>query len=292
MSSNSLSKGVVPRARQAGFTLLEVMISLVILSFIALGIYQATVQTFKLRDVLQSEGEFYNGIRLAMDILQRDIALCYSPLIMRPKKAPSTTAPQPGATPELTGPEADVTPDLDPQTAQAFASKGLLNESKFWGPVLDKTGIRASRFQGSENKMSFVAASHVRIYKDAAESEFAKVSFELAPDSSNHDVQGAQLLVKTESPNVYEEEDTKDKYLRKFVLLKGIRKFRFRYFRKDKGPEGTWMTTWDSNNGDQKGRYPDEVEITLDVGGPLRLGFDGKYVFRMEVPLSGVDPST
>ena len=70
-----------------------------ILSFISLGIYQMTTETYRLRDSLAAEGEFYNSIRMSMDIVQRDVASMYSPIIVaaptrgQPLAHGSATAP-------------------------------------------------------------------------------------------------------------------------------------------------------------------------------------------------------
>ncbi len=258
-----------------------------ILTFIALGIYQATTQTFRLREVLSVEGDFYNGIHLSMDIMQRDVALIYNPmLILPPKKGPSPgpqqNQPQ-GNQPEGLGPE------LDPKSAAAFNNAGVMNESQYWGPVADKSGFRPARFQGSNNKMSFIAASHIRIYRDAPESEFAKVAYELGPEVKNADIPGASILYKIESPNVYEDEERKDKFIVRYPLLHGVQKLAFKYYRKEKD---AWLDNWDSNNGDTKGIYPDEIKVSIEVAGPQKLEFVGEYIFRTEVPLSGLDPST
>src|SRR5690348_1896944 len=61
---NLLSKGA-RLGVQAGFTLIEVMVSMAIMVFISLAIYQAMTETYKLREVLSVEGDFYNSIRLA-----------------------------------------------------------------------------------------------------------------------------------------------------------------------------------------------------------------------------------
>jgi len=88
MSSKSLIKN-----SHSGFTLLEVLIAMSVLVFISYAIYQATVETYKLRDSLSTEGNFYNGIRMSTSILQRDISMIYSPLISMPDK-PATPNPQ------------------------------------------------------------------------------------------------------------------------------------------------------------------------------------------------------
>src|SRR3954471_16711499 len=77
----------------SGFTLLEVLISIFLLVVISLAIYNATTESYRLRDSLANEGDFYNGIRLSMSVLERDIALVYSPTIMIPEdtgKKPGT----------------------------------------------------------------------------------------------------------------------------------------------------------------------------------------------------------
>ena len=60
---------------------------MVIMAFISLGIIQATTETFKLRDVLSVEGDFYNAIRLATDIIRRDTVNLYSPEMLIPKRS-------------------------------------------------------------------------------------------------------------------------------------------------------------------------------------------------------------
>src|SRR3954467_2214180 len=93
MNSRCRSKRRAP----AGFTLLEVLIVMAILAFISLGIYRATTETFRLRDSIAAEGDFYNNIRLAMTLLNRDVATMYSPTILLNTPSPSASPGAPGA---------------------------------------------------------------------------------------------------------------------------------------------------------------------------------------------------
>ncbi|MCM2278701.1 MAG: prepilin-type N-terminal cleavage/methylation domain-containing protein [Oligoflexia bacterium] len=264
-----------------GFTLLEVLIAMAILVFISLGIYQATVETYRLRDILSNEGDFYNQIRLSMDILQRDVAAMYSPSLMAPAPAASPS-PGPGAG-GYSGTATD--PDL-----QSLLSGDLGQTSEFWHAATDKSGLRASRFKGSESKMSFVSLSHRRIYRDSKESDFAKVSYEVARDPDNKETE-TLILTKIENADAFNIDDTREKEnSRTYPLLSGITKLRFRYYRKD---QDQWKEygSWDSDSEDFKNAFPDLIEVSLSVSGPSRLSFEGKFKFRPEVPLRGITPS-
>jgi hypothetical protein len=266
-----------------------------ILMFIGIAIYQMTTKTFELRDVLSNEGDFYNGIRLSMQIMQRDVALLYSPTQILPNWPP----PQPGAQGSQLPPQfgGQPTPPPAPQNTQdqLDINSGENAQAKdYWGPMVDKSGIRPMRFVGTDTKMTFVSVSHIRIYKDTPESEFAKVAYELVKDEHNDDVQDAQLLVKTESPNVWEDEERNDKFRKVYPILHGLKKLKFRYWRKDKGQSNFangFVNSWDSDKEDTKNIYPDLIEITIEVHGPSKLEFDGVYNFRPEVPLSGIPAS-
>jgi prepilin-type N-terminal cleavage/methylation domain-containing protein len=261
---------------EAGFTLVEVMISLVILCFISLGIYQMTVETFRLRDVLMVEGEFYNTIRMSMDIVQRDISSIYSPILSRP-------TPQGSPSPSPNGGGAP-----DQETADYLAGDAG-RTTQFWQGATEKSGLRPSHFVGTDTKMSFVSLSHVRIYRDSPESDFAKISYEITTDPENKELPDTQMLVKTESPDAFDDDDRRDKrFAHRYQLLHGIKKFKYRYWRKDKD---RWETSWDSDKEDMKDKFPDIIEVTFEVVGAQRLSFDGIYKLRPEVPLRGLDPS-
>lgn len=272
------------RQNNRGFTLIEVLISVLILSFISLGIYQATTEAYHLRDVLSTEGEFYNGIRLAMDILGRDVSAIYSPTL---SKAPDA---QPSGRP----PDAPNLPD--PEFA-AVLQTDAGRTTQFWLPASEKTGLRPSHFIGAETKLSFVSLSHVRIYRDAPESVFAKVSYEIVRDEENRDFPDAQntmKLVRTVSTNAFDDDDRRDRqHQHKHTLLHGIKKLRFRYWSKEKEEKGRgWQTSWDNDKEDMKEKFPDIIEVTVEVAGPERLNFEGTYKLRPEVPLRGMDPSS
>jgi prepilin-type N-terminal cleavage/methylation domain-containing protein len=265
----------------SGFTLLEVLISIVLLVVISLAIYNATTNTYALRDKLVNEGDFQNSIRLAMGLLERDVSQMYTPALMapaaKPTGAPSGTPGSPfgggSVDPGAGGP--DPVEEVQP--------------TQFWGDYVDKSGMRHMRLVGTSNKLSFVSLSHLRIHKDAPESEFLKVTYELQDDTERDGLEG-KVLVKIASPNAFTEEDDKDKSKRSYRLVRGVKKLAFRYWRKDKDTSG-WSTSWDSDSQDYKNIYPDLIEVTLEVAGNSRQSFEGVFKMRPEIPLRDLDPS-
>ena len=259
-------------AGRAGFTLIEVLISIMLLVVISMAIYQATTSTFRLRDSLMTEGDFGNSIRLSMSILERDVAQLYSPTLQkRPQPSPT-----PGSAPQ----------------AQTFGAREE-SATRFWSAPLDATGMRAMRFIGKEDSMSFVATANLRVQRDSPESEFLKVVYELREDtekdeSGKSNEKRGRMLVRVTHPNAFStEESREDRSQRTYPLLRGIQKLRFRYFRRDR--DNGWSTTWDSDSADMKDRYPDLIETTLEVSAPPRLSFEGLFKFGPEAPLNGLD---
>ena len=271
-------------ASQEGFTLIEVLISIVLLVVISLSIYQTTTSTYKLRDTLLHEGDFHNGVRLAMGIIDRDVNVLFSPSMLLPTSAPAPTPSnnpngQNGAASNLGNgaPVSDALPEV--------------HATDYWGALLDKSYVRAPRFIGKESEMSFIAASHIRVFKDAQESEFAKVHYMVQDDPrppEGVDEPAGKILVKTVSPNVFTEDDDKDKMKHQYALLRGIQKLSIKYCSVDKD---RCYPSWDSDSADFKNLYPDRIELTLEVAGPNRLKFSGLYKFKPEIPFNGLDES-
>jgi len=167
----------------------------------------------------------------------------------------------------------------------------LSQSSVYWSPAIDDTGVRPSHFIGTDTKLSFISVSHIRIYKDSPESEFAKIAYEVKRDSQNSALPDTQVLIKTESSNVFAMDDLRDPFSHSYELLRGIKKFSYTYYKRD---GNTWKKSksWDSEKEEPKNSYPDIIELTLEVIGPQRQSFEGVFKFRPEIPLNGLYPST
>lgn len=290
------------------------MIAIVLLVMISVAIYNATTQSFKYRAKIISEGDFYGGIRLAMGLMDRDIAALFSPVNMNPKNFPDPNAPGGAGNPDDPNdpsgggsgfPTRDPPPRsrrggsganaIDPATAAVQAQQleelqksELGQASDYWLGATDLTAIRPSRFTGTEERIQFVTSAHMRIYKNSQESEYSKVVYELRTEKDSDLGSDVKLLVKIEDPNAFDDVDKKGKSAKVYPLLTGVKKMGFRYYRRDKK---AWERTWDSNREDMKGLYPDIVEVTLEAVGLSRLKYKGVHLFRPETPFYGMDPT-
>ncbi len=261
-----------------GFTLLEVLISMFLLVVISFATYQATTETFKLRDVLSTEGEFYNGIRMAIGIFQRDLENAYNPIVIRPE----LQRPVDG---QLTGVDG-VSEPVSPPAGYGIGPE--LVQSEFFSSQRDRFGIRATRLDGRENRLSWVSSANQRMYRDSRESEFLKIRYLLESDTDTSSPPGSSMLVRVVSPDVFIYDEDRDQSIKRYPLLHGVQKLALRYYRKDKDQ---WSTTWDSEGADTREILPDLVELTIEVAAAKGLSYTGQYLIRPEVPVYGI-PST
>lgn len=279
----------------SGFTLLEVMISTMILAVISLSVYQATTQTYKVRERLVQDGDFYNGIRLAMSIIDRDVMSLFSPTSFKPNtntntRRTSTTDPQ-GSDPTPRPRQSSRAKALTPQELEKLKTlqeSELGQVSDYWMGATDLSSVRISRFTGTDSKIQLITSAHRRLYKGSTESEFSKTIYELREDPNPEKIAGTKVLVKVNDPIFIDDKENQEKTEKTFPLLTGVKSFKIRYFRADKR---SWERKWDTSLDDMKDRYPDLVEVALEVVGQSdrKLEFTGTYIFKPEMPLYGLE---
>ena len=244
-----------------GFSLIEIMISIAILAMISLMVVQTTTRSFQLKEDLGSEGEFNNSIKLAMNVVERDVSQVFTPLMMMPKSK-----------------------------ADAAPMAAVPNPAPFWGGMMNPSGLRSSRFHGSERKMSFVTAAHERVYKDAKESFFEKVTYSIEADPKpDPGLEGTLALFRTTNTNVFDVDGDDRKTDKTYKLLSGIKSAQFKFFQRGKD---VWQRSWDTESNEFKNHFPDAVEIMIDITGKRQLSYQGRFLYRLEAPIHGLFPST
>ncbi len=266
---------------QRGFTLIEMMIAMAILAFISMAMYQNTTQSFTLRDNVERDGDFYNSIRVALDIIGRDITHIYSP--------------QAGALPGTLG-KSQNTPQAGQQGANpgaAAAGTGqmaavpALPATDYWGETINTEGVRPSRLQGEGEKLTFLINSHMRLFRDVRESDFSKIEYSLGEDKMAPKDRPAKALFKTENTSAFDMEDREDRdggSTQRYAILGNIKTISIQYL---DGEKDTWFKRWDTASADYKGKFPSVIEISLEVymPGNSQNTFTISQRYRAELPL-------
>ena len=282
-----------PIKNDRGFTLIEVMISLFILVLIGVTTSKAVIEAAKLKEVLKEETESSSEFRTSIGFIERDLNQVFNPRWFLP---PDQKAIDPYAAPVpqqagIAAPTFTVEEMNRKMRGQAFMP------TDFWGPVFDITGIRPSRFKGTENTMSFVSASHTRIYQQKKESIYAKIRYEVIPQAVNpnltreqaEQMKGLQTLQKIENTQAFNFDDPKDApSINYYAILNNIKKIKFGYYKRgEKDP----VHTWDSEALDSKGIFPEAVEVEVSILSPNGRTIDAKILFKLESP-NDVLPTT
>lgn len=231
-----------------GFTLIEVLISLVILSFLSYFTYQSIKRGVNFKNKAQEKIDQRTALNNAMKIMERDINLAFNyqdfyyeidvQIEKEQYEAQTKNPPKP-----LSGapPPAPVAP---------FQSK-LKPPPKY------------TQFLGDAEVLTFTNLNHLKMSEDAKESDQQVVSYSMKACKKlvNQNLKGGESCLWRRTNPIIDKniEQNGDE----IVLLEGVTELHFRYFGK---PKTEWVSTWYSNErGDveTRDRFPEAVEVTL-----------------------------
>lgn len=246
-----------------GFTLIEIMVALLILSGLSLGMAFSVKSGLADRKKVQAQLSEESLVRDAMRLIVSDVAAAFhhrdytvatynKVLELRKKKMTGT---QPG---QVSG-GAATTAQPDPLATAT--------------PLPVPTQLTA--FVGSSEAMTFTVRNHVRRFLDAKESDQARISYYLKSCRGlNAKSPTSSCLVRLETTNPTndfplsppDEDDAKG-----VILVRNVTEFKLRYIVLG---QQDFVDSWDStaSSGAAKERFPDAVEISLalhDKSDPL-----------------------
>ena len=223
-----------------GFTLIEVILAISILSTLTVLTTQALTRALKAKSKIQAEVDDVSGLRDAMRMIRTDLNLAYhhrdfeqeiSDLVTKPATQPGVAAPAPLQQPP--------TP----------------RENKRVDPITD--------FVGTEDQMNFVTMNNARTTANSRQADFSEVGYSLKDCRSFSDNSKSSKCLYRRLQLVVDADVTEGGT--EVVLLENITEFKVRYIGEGKQD---WVSTWKSNNsGDAatKGRYPELVEVSLAI---------------------------
>lgn len=241
-----------------GFTLIEVLIALAILSTISILVARTVSQGMKAKAKIQEQIDSVSRLRDAIRLIEKDINRAYhyrdiereiNALIKKKKVTPGVpVAPEPPVAP----PEAA---RVDPET----------------------------HFIGLEAEMNFVTMNTGQVFQDNTQADFVEVGYRLADCRSLKEGKSSgKCLWRRVSPLV----DTDvTKGGKEVVLLDNVQEFKLSYFGKGKQD---WNSTWKSDAGGDavtKGAFPELVEVNLGIQEEENGTKKKKYSMRFVIPV-------
>ncbi len=270
-------------SEELGFTLLEVLIALVILSIIGVLTARAISEALRLREQLLVETEVNVELRAGYFILERDLSQVFNPLSMLPT---GFTRLDPNAPPPVRteGQPADTEPTA--RDVDQFLGGNAFASTDYWGPVIHSSGVRAARFRGNEKEFSFVANSNIRIYKERRESIFVKIRYSVVPSKTP----GEFELVKSTDTAAFEMDDKKDSTSKRSVpVLTHLKSMDIQYAATNqKDPYKTWDSETQQNT---LGQFPESVRFVFQIVDRAERIIDQEWLFRLEA-MSDTLPGT
>ena len=269
--------------KSAGFTLIEVMITITILGTLTVLVAQSMQTAIKSKAKLQTQIDAVSRMRDAMRLLQRDVNLAYHyrdvekeiEAIIKKKNNPNAGAPGvPGAPgmPISQVPGQPVGPD--PDQIGSVMPNGERREVVRKDP--------ATHFVGNGEALNFVTMNNARTVRDSQSADFTEVGYELKDCKSlKEDGGNSKCLWRRSSPLV-DLDVTKGGS--EIVLLENVTEFKLRYIGKGKQE---WVSDWRTDAGGDgvtKNNFPTAVEISLTLT-KKEKGRDKKYSMQLITPI-------
>ncbi len=223
---------------QKGFTLLEVILAITILSTLTILSTQVISRALKARTKIQAEVDDVSALRDSMRMIKSDVSLAFhhrdfekeiQDLATKSKTVAGAVAPP-------------VAPEPPRQTKRS-----------------DPT----TNFVGSDNEMNFVTMNSGRTISNITQADFAEVGYSLKSCSNLTTKQSSSCLYRR--TQVLLDEDVKTGG-NEIVMLENVTEFKLRYIGESKQDwVATWNSTSSSSDAGTRGLFPDAVEVSLTI---------------------------
>jgi prepilin-type N-terminal cleavage/methylation domain-containing protein len=262
-----------------GMTLIEVMISLLILSFIAIFTGQSIRNALNSKTRIQKNIDVQGSLRDALSVMERDINLAFQ------FRDPNISLYNAAIQQREKNLQEQQKGGAKPPPAQAQNGMGGGFNNPFSDtPPAEKLAPRPVRvltqFVGEKDKLSFSSLSNVRLRADDPSSSIAEIGYSLKNcRRRTSQEKSSSCLWRRVSP-MLGTDITKGGS--ETVLLENVEDFQLRYLGPGKPDE--WVDFWASNErGDDTTRFkfPYAVEITLEVSDPTQTNGTKKRTYRM-----------
>lgn len=224
-----------------GFTLLEVILAITILSTLTVLSTQAISRALKARTKIQAEVDDVSALRDSMRMIKSDINLAFhhrdfekeiQDIVNKKSAAPL----KPGA----------------PNPPQAASPQ---RQTKRQDPVTD--------FVGTDTEMNFITLNGGRTVSNIQQADFVEVGYTLKSCNNLTTKQASQCLYRRTQGLLDDDIKTGGNEI---VMLENVTEFKLRYIGETKQDwVSQWNSTVNSSDAGTKGLFPDAVEVSLSI---------------------------
>ncbi len=248
--------------KNSGFTLIEVILAISILSTLTVLTTQALSRALKAKVKIQTEVDDVSGLRDTMRMIRTDVNLAFHYRDF--EQEISDLVNKPAASPTI------ATPTVPPAPTK-------VRENKRIDPTTD--------FVGTEDQMNFVTMNNSRITANSRQADFIEVGYSLKDCRNLTDPSKSSKCLYRRTQLIVD--DNVSEGGTEVVLLENISEFKLRYIGEGKQD---WVSTWKTNNGGDaatKGRYPELVEVSMAIEHEIdrkKRTYSMQYVIPVHFP--------
>lgn len=265
------------------FSLLEVLISLTLLSLITISIIRGTRNSHEIKEKVTSEDRDKLNIYMALNMIEWDFSQVYSPLYFSDKFDVQTLSIK-------------VEDREDPIFALNEKLQRILNEKYYNNPLFfapSKDWIPIPRFKDNKESIEFFTTSHRRVIENSKESVFNWIVYALE-DPTDQDIKfHEEKHAQSEDPpeqlsnfvrysvakNPYTDDDIDFDKIRPQVIMENVKSLEFSFWN-DKKAKFTDLRSI----GDGKGRI-DAMKIKVVYSNLYGQEEEIERIFRPLWPL-------
>ena len=247
-------------SKKKGFTLIEVILAITILSTLSVLIATSLSRALKAKRKIQAEVEDVSSLRDAVKVIRADVYQAYNHYDF--EKEIFDVATKPAA----------------PTTAVAGGIPAQAPERKT--PRIDP----ATHFSGEAEKLGFVTLNNGRFLANEIQADFIEVGYALKPCRNLTKETSSQCLYRRVQKLT---DDDVTEGGTESVLLENVKQFKLRYIGEGKKE---WVDSWKTIGGQDdttKNIFPDAVEVTLLIERELdtkKREYSLDYVIPLHFP--------
>lgn len=289
-------------SKNRGFTLIETIITLVIMAVLTTLAARTIQQAFSAKAKIQDQIDLVGQVKDTLRLLERDVNLAFHYQDFEKETKENLQKDinkkcQPQQQQGQQGQQQAQGQQQGQQQNQPQAQQGANPVCKTQGydkAYLVKTENRSdpvTQFVAKENSLNFVTSNSVRFMKDSPQADFGEVGYFLEACKNRPDkkFESGQCLFRRFSP-LLDKDVTKGGSVTQ--LISDVTEFKVKYYSK---LQKDWRDDWNSNDDGgeamTKGRYPEALEVNLTVEPPVKSasanakGKKKKVSIQMIIPI-------